>query len=68
MNEKSKNKKKNSWYGRMKRKINAAHRYGIKKVIIPKGNLKDLEEVPSEVKKDIEYVNVSNVEEAISML
>ncbi len=52
--------------GGLKEKSIAAHRYGIKKVIIPKGNLKDLEEVPSEVKKDIEYVNVSNVEEAIS--
>jgi ATP-dependent Lon protease len=40
--------------GGLKEKFLAAHRAGIKRVIIPEENLKDLEEVPNESKKGIE--------------
>ncbi len=51
--------------GGLKEKSIAAHRFGIKKVIIPKQNQKDLEDVPREVRNDIEYVLVNAVQEAI---
>lgn len=51
--------------GGLKEKSLAAHRSGIKKIIIPKGNIKDLDEIPSEVKKDIKYVPVEKVDQVI---
>ena len=38
---------------RSKRKVTAAHRSGIKEVILPDHNKKDLEDVPSNVAKDM---------------
>ena len=49
--------------GGLKEKSLAAYRLGIKTVIIPKQNVKDLEEVPSEVKQQIKFIAVSNVQE-----
>ena len=37
----------------------------MKKIIIPKDNLKDLEDVPESVKKELEIVSASTVEEVI---
>ena len=39
------------------------NRVGIKKIIIPEGNLRDLDEIPTEVKDNIEYVVVKNYKE-----
>ena len=39
--------------GGLKEKLLAAHRAGIKKVIIPKDNEKDLVDIPKKVKEDI---------------
>lgn len=47
--------------GGLKEKSLAARRVGIKTVIIPKGNEKDLEELPAEVKKDVTFIPVSHV-------
>ncbi len=41
--------------GGIKEKLLAAHRAGIKTVILPKGNEKDLMDVPEKVKKDIAF-------------
>jgi len=51
--------------GGIKEKVLAAHRAGVRKVILPKDNEKDLEEVPDFVKKDIEFSFVTNVCEVI---
>lgn len=48
--------------GGLKEKSLAAYRAGIKTVIIPKGNLKDLEEVPAVVKKEIKFVAADTVD------
>nr|MBP9838514.1 endopeptidase La [Pseudomonadota bacterium] len=51
--------------GGLKEKILAAHRGGITKVIIPKENEKDIEEIPTSVRKGIEIVTVSHVDEVL---
>jgi len=51
--------------GGVKEKVIAAHRAGLKTVILPKENKKDLEDVPQKVKKDIEFVFVSDLGEAL---
>ena len=53
--------------GGLKEKLLAAHRVGIKKVIIPKDNEKDLSEVPSNILKNIEIIFVQHVDEALSV-
>ncbi len=49
--------------GGLREKALAAYRIGIKKVIIPKGNEIDLDEIPDEVKKVVEFVPVETVDE-----
>ena len=49
--------------GGVKEKLIAAHRAGIKKIIMSKRNEKDLKEVPEIVKKEIEFIFVENINE-----
>src|SRR5690606_33850547 len=51
--------------GGLKEKILAAHRAGISKVIIPVDNLKDLDEIPDNIKKEVEIVAVEHIEEVL---
>ncbi len=51
--------------GGLKEKLLAALRGGIKKVLIPKDNEKDLAEIPNNVKKSLEIVPVIGVEEVL---
>ncbi len=53
--------------GGLKEKLLAAHRAGIKKVIIPKDNEKDLSEVPSNVLKSFEIIFVQHVDEVLNI-
>ena len=46
--------------GGLKEKVIGAHRANIKKVIIPKENEKDLDEIPEEIKSDIKFYMVNN--------
>jgi ATP-dependent Lon protease len=52
--------------GGLKEKLLAALRGGIKKVLIPKGNAKDLQEIPANVKKGLEIVPVTTIEDVLS--
>jgi ATP-dependent Lon protease len=51
--------------GGVKEKVIAAHRAGIKTVILPKDNKKDLEDVPKEVMKDLDFNFVSHMDEIL---
>jgi ATP-dependent Lon protease len=53
--------------GGLKEKLLAAHRAGIKKVLIPRENKKDLVEVPDTVIKAIEIIPVKNVDEVLNV-
>ena len=51
--------------GGLKEKLLAAKNAGIKKVLVPKKNEKDIEEISSEIKKDLEIVLVETMEEVL---
>jgi ATP-dependent Lon protease len=51
--------------GGLKEKLLAAHRAGIKKVLIPFENKKDLVEIPDVIKKNVEIICVKNVDEVL---
>ncbi len=51
--------------GGLKEKLLAAHRAGIKTVLIPADNEKDLAEIPDNVKRVLEIIPVANVEEVL---
>ncbi|MBI2088772.1 MAG: endopeptidase La [Deltaproteobacteria bacterium] len=51
--------------GGLKEKVLAAHRGGIKTVLIPAENEKDIEEVPSTILKTVELVLVSHMDEVL---
>jgi len=51
--------------GGVKEKMLAAHRAGVKHVVLPKENEKDLEDIPPNVKRDLEFVYVERMEEVL---
>lgn len=53
--------------GGLKEKTLAAFRKGIKTVVIPRANEKDLAEIPEEVKKEIIFVPVTDADEVFSV-
>ncbi len=52
--------------GGLKEKLLAAHRGGIKKVLIPEGNVKDLTEIPDNIKNRLEIQPVKWIEQVLS--
>src|SRR5579862_9091269 len=53
--------------GGVKEKLLAAHRAGIKRVIIPERNMKDLIDVPDEVKSEMEILSVKRMDEVLAL-
>jgi ATP-dependent Lon protease len=51
--------------GGIKEKVLAAHRAGIKRIILPKANEKDLKDVPQEVRDGVRFVLVERIEEVL---
>lgn len=51
--------------GGVKEKVLAAHRAGIKKIILSQDNKKDLEDVPANVKRKMEFVLVEHMDEVL---
>ena len=54
--------------GGIKEKCLAAHRAGVKRILLPKRNEPDLEEVPDEIREGIEICLVSRVDEILSLV
>jgi ATP-dependent Lon protease len=52
--------------GGVKEKVLAARRMGLKRVVLPKGNQKDLRDLPEEVRKEMEFVFAERVEEVLT--
>jgi ATP-dependent Lon protease len=51
--------------GGIKEKVLAAHRAGIKRIILPERNKPDLEEIPREVRDELEFIVVSRLDEVL---
>lgn len=52
--------------GGLKEKSLAAHRSGIDTILIPKGNVKDLDDIPEEVKESVHFIPVSTVKQVLN--
>jgi ATP-dependent Lon protease len=53
--------------GGLKEKVLGAHRAGIKTIIIPKGNEADIEDVPEEVRKTLQFYPVETLNEVLKI-
>jgi ATP-dependent Lon protease len=53
--------------GGVKEKVIAGHRAGLKTIILPKNNKKDMEDVPDKVKKEIKFVFASKLDEVLKV-
>jgi len=51
--------------GGIKEKVLAAHRSGLRTVILPKRNEKDLEEIPEEIRKEMTFILADRVEQVL---
>jgi ATP-dependent Lon protease len=51
--------------GGIKEKVLAAHRAGIREVILPSRNERDIEDVPEELRRQISFVFVDDAEEVL---
>jgi ATP-dependent Lon protease len=51
--------------GGVKEKVLAAHRAGIKRIILPERNRVDLEEVPKEILEELEFIPVGHMTEVL---
>ncbi|WP_160675368.1 endopeptidase La [Clostridium sp. C8-1-8] len=51
--------------GGIKEKVIAAHRSGIKRIILPKDNEKNILDIPEEVRKDLQFIIVDTIEEVL---
>lgn len=52
--------------GGIKDKVLAAHRAGLKRIIIPQRNEKDLEEIPGNVRQDLSFITASCLDEVLN--
>jgi ATP-dependent Lon protease len=51
--------------GGIKEKVLAAHRAGIRRIILPRANQRDLKDVPVEVRDDLMFILVERIEEVL---
>ena len=54
--------------GGLKEKLLAARRGGIKVVLIPEGNVRDLKEIPDNIKKDLDIKSVKWIDEVLNLV
>jgi len=53
--------------GGLKEKVLAAHRAGIKTVVVPFDNKKDLEDIPRNVRKDLKFHFVKHMDQVLKL-
>ncbi len=53
--------------GGIKEKVLAAHRYGVKRVVLPEANERDLDDLPGNVKKSLTFMPVSHMDEVLAV-
>ena len=51
--------------GGVKEKVLAAHRLGIRTIILPKENRRDLEDIPADIRKELRFVEVEHMDEVL---
>ena len=51
--------------GGIKEKVIAAHRAGVKKVLLPRENMKDIDELPQNVRHDLEFRAIDTIDEVL---
>jgi len=54
--------------GGLKDKVIAAHRAGIKTIILPRDNRRDLDEIPDTIKKNLEFILIAKANQAIDKI
>lgn len=53
--------------GGIKEKVLAAHRYGVKTVLLPHRNMIDLDEIPDNVRRQMEFIPVKHMDEVLKL-
>jgi len=53
--------------GGVKEKVLAAHRFGVRTIILPRDNEKDLAEIPAEIQKDLEFKLVETMDQVLQI-
>ena len=53
--------------GGIKEKMLAAHRYGVKTILLPEQNLQDLEELPTNVRASIKFIPVNHMDQVLQL-
>ncbi len=53
--------------GGIKEKVLAAHRAGIKRVVLPERNRKDIVDIPETIRKELELVFVKKIDEVLEL-
>ena len=51
--------------GGIREKVLAAHRAGIRKVLLPRDNERDIDDIPEKVRKKMEFVLLDTVDDAL---
>ncbi|MDD3821777.1 MAG: AAA family ATPase, partial [Bacilli bacterium] len=54
--------------GGLKEKAIGAHRNGLKIIIIPRGNERDLDEIPKEIREELSFISVKKYEEVLDIV
>ena len=53
--------------GGIKEKMLAAYRYGVKTVLLPKRNMQDLDELPDNVRRTMEFIPVEHLDDVLAV-
>jgi ATP-dependent Lon protease len=54
--------------GGVKEKVLGAHRAGLRTVLVPRRNEADLEELPEQVRREMQFVPLDNLDEALEIV